>query len=405
MARSALMTTAYQEDVVKEDAVTPADPFDIGGGHINPEDATERGSLFEPGLIYDAGTLEYFGFLCDEAPEVLADPEATCALLQSLGIPTEAINLNYPSVGIAQVAGSQTVVRTLTSVASERKRRPRRYRASVEHPAGYEVNISPNELRLEPGQSASYTITANNVNAPIGEWRFGSITWEDRGDSYEIRSPIALRAALFKAPYEVSGGGANGSLAFDVSFGYTGDYAAHTHGLEPAVLTEDNVLQDEDQNFDPSDVETGGANLHEFNLSGAAVFRVALPPESTEQGADLDVFVYSPDGELFATSTNPATDEQVDITLPMDGTWRVYVHGWLAPGGDSDYIMQSWVVSKVPGGDLSIVSAPESATLGATETIEVGWNALTTGTHYLGAVSHNRAEELLGLTLVDVAVE
>jgi subtilisin family serine protease len=48
MARSALITTAYQEDVVKEDFVTPVDPFDMGGGHINPEDAVEPGSLFDP---------------------------------------------------------------------------------------------------------------------------------------------------------------------------------------------------------------------------------------------------------------------------------------------------------------------------------------------------------------------
>ena len=34
-AKSAMMTTA-REDVVKEDGVTPADPFDMGAGHIQP---------------------------------------------------------------------------------------------------------------------------------------------------------------------------------------------------------------------------------------------------------------------------------------------------------------------------------------------------------------------------------
>jgi hypothetical protein len=135
------------------------------------------------------------------------------------------------------------------------------------------------------------------------------------------------------------------------------------------------------------------------------VLRVALPPESTEQGADLDIFVYDPNGELVATSTKPATDELVDILLPIDGTWQVYVHGWLAPAGDSDYVLQSWVVSKSPGDSLAVDAAPSSATLGATETVTVGWNDLAAKTQYLGAVSHNQAEELLDLTLVNVDVK
>lgn len=405
MARSALMTTAYQKDMVKEDFVTPADPFDMGAGHINPEDAVETGSLFNPGLVYQAGLLDYIGFLCDEAPEALANPEATCADLESLGIPTLAKNLNYPSIGIAAVPGSETVVRTLTSVAATNQRRPVLYRASVDAPPGYDVTVSPSSLRLSPGQSASYQVTVNNQNAPIGEWRFGAISWRDRRGSYEIRSPLAVRASLIKVPDEITAEGADGTAEFEVSFGYTGEYEARPHGLVPVQLTEDNVLQDEDQTFDPSDVETGGANLHEFNLNGAAVLRVALPPESTEQGADLDIFVYDPNGELVATSTKPATDEQVDILLPMDGTWKVYVHGWLAPAGDSDYVLQSWVVSKSLGDSLSVVSAPASATIGSTETVTVAWNGLAASTPYLGAVTHNRDDELLDITLTRVDVK
>ena len=405
MARSALMTTAYQKDVVKEDFITPADPFDFGAGHINPEDAVEPGSLFDPGLVYQLGTLDYLGFLCDKAPETLSDPETTCAQLEAEGIPTLAMNLNYPSVGIAAVAGSETVVRTLTSVALDKRSRPRLYHASVTTPPGYEVKVNPSTLRLRPGQTASYQITVNNQTAPIDEWRFGAISWRDRSRSYEIRSPLAVRASLLKVPAEIAGEGATGTAEFDISFGYTGDYEARPHGLVPVQLTNDNVLQDEDQTFDPSDVETGGANLHEFTLTGAAVLRLALPPESTEQGADLDIYVYDPNGELAASSTSPATDELVDILLPMDGTWRVYVHGWLAPGGDSDYVLQSWVVSKSLGDSLAVVSAPSSATLGVTETVTVGWNDLAANTQYLGAVSHNRAEETLDLTLVKVEVK
>lgn len=399
VARSALMTTAHQ-DVVDNDRVSPADPFDMGAGHIRPGGKWIKGSLTEPGLAYDAGFNEYLGFLCDAFPEVFANPEATCASLEAAGIPTKAYNLNYPSIGVAEVAGSQAVQRTVTSVAKENGWRT--YNVSVDAPPGYDVTVSPSSFRLKRGDTATYEVTITNVSAPIGEWRFGSLTWQDKTGHYDVYSPIAVKGALFSAPEEITGSGESGSASFDVSFGYTGSYTAAAHGLEPATVTSDNVLQDPDQTFDPSDVGTGGANLHQFNLSGAAYFRIAMPPEATEANADLDIFIYDPNGDQVASSTAGGTNEQIDIAAPIDGTWSVYVHGWSAPGGDSDYDMYSWVISATPGGNLTIDSAPASATTGATETIDVSWTGATAGQWHLGAVSHSDAGGVIGLTLVNV---
>ena len=160
------------------------------------------------------------------------------------------------------------------------------------------------------------------------------------------------------------------------------------------------MLQGPDQNFDPSD---GYSNLHQFTLSGATHFRIAMPPEATELNADLDIFVYDPAGNFAASSTSGGTDELIDISQPMNGTWSVYVQGWAAPGGDSDYDMYSWIISATPGGgNLSLDSAPTSATLGAVETILVGWTGATDGEWHLGAVSHTGPSGLMGLTLVNV---
>jgi subtilisin family serine protease len=398
MAKSAIMTTAYQ-DVMKEDGVTPADPFDMGSGHLNVGGKAIKGSAFEPGLVYDAGFYEYLGFLCDEAPEVFADPEGTCAFLESIGIPTEAYNLNYPSIGISELPGSLTVQRTVTSVAREKGWR--KYTVSVDAPPGYEVIVSPSVLWLKSGQSATYQVTITNIDAPIGEWRFGSLTWynDGRRGFYEVYSPIAVKAALFDAPAEISGSGESGSASFDVTFGYTGSYSAAAHGLEPAVVTSDNVLQDPDQTFDRMD---GYSNLHQFNLSGAAFFRIAMPPDATEPDADLDIYLYDPDGNFAASSTSGGTNELIDIPLPTDGTWSVYVHGWSAPGGDSDYDLYTWVISATPGGNLVVDSAPASATLGSTETVGVSWTGATAGQWHLGAVSHTGDVGLMGLTLINV---
>ncbi|RIK40463.1 MAG: hypothetical protein DCC55_14940 [Chloroflexi bacterium] len=396
MAKSAIMTTAYQ-DVRDNDRVSPAGPFAMGAGHVNPGGKANKGSLFEPGLAYDAGFLDYLGFLCDAAPEAFANPEATCGFLASIGIPTDASDLNLASVGVAELPGSQTITRTVTSVAKERGWRD--YTVSVQPPPGYNVTVTPSRIRLRSGDTATYAVTFSNVNAPIGEWRFGSLTWRDAAGRYDVYSPIALRATLFNAPYEISGTGTAGSASFEIEFGYTGDYSAAAHGLEPAVITLDNVLQDPDQNFDPDD---GFSDLHQFNLSGAAFFRVAIPPEATETGADLDVYVFDPSGQLVASSTLPGTNEVVDIPLPADGAWRVYVHGWLTPGGDSDYSLYSWVISATPGGSLVIDSAPTSATIGQTGTVAVSWSGLAADTQHLGVVSHTGPGGIMGLTLVSV---
>lgn len=394
MVRSALMTTA-DPGVLDNDRVSQATPFGMGSGHVDPGRPQKKGSAFQPGLVYDAGFLDYLGFLCDEAPEVFANPAATCGFLESIGVPTEATDLNYPSIGVAELAGSETVTRTVTSVGPG----TRTYQVSVDAPDGYSVTVSPSSFSIKPGQTRTYTVTIENESAPIGEWRFGSLTWTDTSRSFSARSPIAVRGALFSAPFEITGSGESGSASFDVRFGYTGSYTAAAHGLEPATVTSANVLQDPDQNFDPND---GFSNRHQLALSGAAHFRIAIPPEATEPDADLDVYVYNPSGQLVASSTLGGTDELVDIASPADGTWSVYVHGWAAPGGDSDYDMYTWAISATPGGNLAIDSAPTSATIGETGTIEVSWTGATAGQWHLGAVSHNTNGTLLGLTLVEV---
>jgi hypothetical protein len=397
-AKSALMTTASQ-DVRSNDRTSAATPFEMGAGHVNPGKPGDSGSSFQPGLVYDAGFNEYLGFLCDMAPEVFGNPDATCAALANAGIPTKAIDLNLPSIGISQVAGTETVKRTVTSVAT-RDSGNREYSASVEAPSGYTVSVSPSSFKLQPGQSQTFAVTVTNVSAPIGQWRFGSLTWTEKtGKGYTVRSPIAVKGAKFSAPAEVSGTGVTGSTSFTVKFGYTGAYAAVAHGLTPATLTEDNVLQDPDQTFAPSDVAAGGANAHTFALSNVSVFRVAIPPEATEADADLDVYVYGPGGTLVASSTQGGTDEEVTIQSPANGTWTVYVHGWQAPGGDSDYTLYSWAVPNTTGGTL-VATGPSSAVNGTTGTINLSWTGAVGWN--LGAVDHTEGSTVLGRTLVEV---
>jgi subtilisin family serine protease len=400
-AKSAMMTTARQ-DVFKEDQTTAADPFDMGAGHVDPSgSATAPNSMFNPGIVYNAGFNQYLGFLCDAAPEVFANPAVTCANLAGAGIPTTTENLNYPSIGVSEVAGTKTITRTVTNVSGSTLD----LTADVEAPDGYNVTVTPSTLNLAAGASASFDVTFDNLSAPVDEWRFGSLTWE--GDGYAARSPIAVKAAQLEAPASVSGTGIDGQTSFDVTFGYSGEYDAAAHGLAANVPIVGSVTQDPNQSFSPSDVGNG-ATAHQITLSNSAVLRITLttadltPPDPA---IDLDLFLYK-DGEEVASSGAGSTNEEIELTLPEDGAYTLYVHGWQTTGISVGYSVNTWDVSlEADTGSLTVLSEPEDAVLGATETITVGWSGLAEGENYLGAVSHNDAEGIIGLTLVEVSTE
>jgi hypothetical protein len=374
----------------------------MGAGHVDPSgSATAPGSTFNPGIVYDAGFNEYLGFLCDAAPEVFANPTATCASLASAGVPTRSENLNYPSIGVSEVPGTKTVQRSVTNVTGSALT----INASVVEPTGFDVTVSPSTLVVPPGQTRTFELTFNNVDAPLGEWRFGSLTWS--GNGYTARSPIAVAGAQFEAPASVTGTGVEGQTSFDVTFGYTGEYDAAAHGLAANAPIAGSVTQDEGQSFDPSDVGDG-ATAHQITLSNSALLRITLTTEDLtppNTAIDLDLYLYK-DGEQVALSGAGSTAEEIQLTLPEDGTYTLYVHGWETTGLEVGYSVNTWDVPlEADAGSLSIISEPEGATAGATETITVGWSGLATGENYLGAVSHNDAEGIIGLTVVEVSTE
>jgi subtilisin family serine protease len=398
MAKSAVMTTA-RDNVFKEDGDTRADPFDMGAGHLDPGQlANAPNSVFNPGLVYDAGFNDYLGFLCDAAPEVFANPAATCAALEAAGIPTTQESLNYPSIGAAEVPGEMVVQRTITNVTDQRIT----WFATVDNPSGFKVRVSPSIVRLAPGESATVDIRITNVRAPLNEWRFGELTWW--GGFYRVESPIAVQGVALDAPDSVSGSGTEGSLSFDIQFGYSGAYTAAAHGLVPVAPIAGSVAQDPDQEFDPADPT--GTTAHQIAVSGTHHLRIALdtanltPPD---ENIDLDLYLYNADGEEVASSTSGGTAELINLSLPADDTYTLYVHGWQVGTTPVSYELQTWQVPSAAGtGPLEIVSAPTEAVSGQVGTIEVAWSGLTAGPEYLGAVSHTGPDGLLALTLVEV---
>ncbi|MDQ3737574.1 MAG: hypothetical protein M3337_00210, partial [Actinomycetota bacterium] len=327
--------------------------------------------------------------------------------------PIDPSNLNQPNIAIGDLAGSQRVNRTVTKVGPNTER----FRVSVQAPEGVDVTVRPSTFTLGKGGKQDFRVIFEaNDDAVFDEYAFGQLTWtSDSGIT--VNSDIAVRPVELAFPAEVSGEGTSGSGEFDITFGYTGPYAAEAHGLNPATQQEGNVRDDPDNDingalgcyFAPGGGPECGVTEHTVVVPpGTLHTRVSLFDQYTDGNDDLDLYVFDPAFGFAGGSGSGTSEEQVDIPMPDPGTYTVFVHGWQTDGPDANYTLFDWSVPADPAlddGSLVIDSAPTSATLGQTETIEYSWSGIAADNKYLGAISHNRGAELIGATLVSVATD
>jgi len=403
--KSALMTTARQ-DVLKEDGATPADPFDMGAGHVDPSGPIgAEGSIFNPGIVFDNDIVGAAAYSCGESLEIFT--KETCENLVAAGYSTDASDYNQASIAIGELAGTQTVTRTITNVAG----RALNLTASFEAPAGFEASVSPAKVTVPSGKSATFEVTFTAVDPQPKQWAFGSMTLTERskgqGKQYSARVPIALRAVAVAAPLEVGPVPiADGGTSFDVQFGYNGTYQALGHGLVPAAGIALPVEQDPNQTWEFGDLFEPWGPYVTFSTTDSALVRIAIPPIDSVPDADIDLYVYEFVGPgiiaQIASSTNGGTDELVDLLLPANNTYLVAAHGWLVPGGGPiDVPIQVWDVPLATDGNLDVTST-DTAVLGGTAGVDVTWPTDLPEADYLGVVSHGPVDQRTDFTIVEV---
>jgi len=198
-------------------------------------------------------------------------------------------------------------------------------------------------------------------------------------------SIIAIEKTTF--PLTVSGTGESNSVMFEGEFLYSGSYSAEAYGLVSPTVILGSVVQDPDRAFNPTD---GFSSQYDFQVLGSALFRVAIPPDAVDNWlVDLDVYVMNPDGFIIATSLNAFTDEVIDVSIPADGTWTVFVQGWdTLSEAPVDFEMYIWIIPQTVG-TLS-VNPDEYILVSKDEVvgIEVSWTGAEEDAWYLGAILH-----------------
>ncbi len=394
--KSALMTSARQ-DIVKEDGVTAADPFDFGAGHVEPN------ASIAPGLIYPVTGRDYDAYLCGTQTPRLS--RSQCDRLIAAGASTDGYNLNLPSIAVSQLASSVTVTRRVTNVGPAAN-----FNAVIEAPDAITIDVQPALLSLQTGQTAEFTVTITNRGNTQYDWVFGALSWVS--NQATVRSPIAVRPVVLSVPIEVSGSGTAGTAAVPVQFGYSGAYNPKVSGLnKPCVLPDSNldddvctnvaaqmIADDPDNNYVLSpNPPASVARLPFFVESNQLLLRVQLFNEFTAGDDDLDVYLYKcTDGKacaiptLQASSGGETSDEVIDIYNPQPGYWIADVHAFDTelPSGTS-FRLHTWTLERDDdAGNAVINNAPPSVTFGSQATLELQWSGLDQDI-YLGGISHS----------------
>ena len=397
--KSAMMTTTRQ-DLVASDGEGVAIPFDYGAGHIVPNDS------LNPGLVYDVTDDEFDAFACGtDSPGV---SEARCDELESGGVSFAAQDLNQPSIGLSRLAHTGTVSRRVTNVSEESQS----FVASVTAPPGIQVSVTPSSLSLGSGQSASFDVTFVYESGPLDLWRFGSLTWTST--DHTVYSTIAVKPVSISAPAEVASFGGTGSISFPVEFGYSGTYVPGVHGLRLPLVIDGFVDNDPTKTF--TFRSGNGVTAHLVDVPANQLYlRFSLFDALTDGDDDLDLYLYYQPGvcnELdfrgtrLTESGNPTSEEQVNVYLPAAGCYGALVHGFetdnVSGGPGANYTMLAWSFGATDDQGNMTATGPAFVNSGATEDITVNWSNLSSDTIYLGGISHNAPQGLVGLTLITI---
>eukprot|EP01018_Ginkgo_biloba_P000514 Gb_14510 [translate_table: standard] len=152
--KSAIMTTSSILDntnppLIGSPTGASTGPFDFGSGHLNALAAIDPGFFDNYNVKDNITFLSSIGAKPNQLRNLTGDDTA-CQKKS-----TAPYNLNYPSIGVADLRGKLSVLRTLTNGGKASSV----YKAVVEAPPGVKVAVVPKQLKYEkPNQRLSFRV-------------------------------------------------------------------------------------------------------------------------------------------------------------------------------------------------------------------------------------------------------
>ncbi|KAG7599065.1 Peptidase S8/S53 domain [Arabidopsis suecica] len=195
--RSAIVTTAWRTDPLGEQIFADgssrkvADPFDYGGGLVNPEKAAE------PGLIYDMDPQDYILYLCSAGDNESSISQLVGQVTVCSNPKPSVLDVNLPSITIPNLKDEVTVARTVTNVGPSNSV----YKVAVEPPLGVRVAVTPETLVFNSKtKSVSFTVLVSTTHKINTGFYFGSLTWTD--SVHNVVIPLSVRTQILQNYYD-----------------------------------------------------------------------------------------------------------------------------------------------------------------------------------------------------------
>ncbi|CAL9356018.1 hypothetical protein SUDANB43_00567 [Streptomyces sp. enrichment culture] len=349
--KSAMMTTTTPTRTAS--GSVSSDVFAQGAGEVSPS------AMLRPGLVYDSTTEDWLAYLEGLGIDTGTDTEAK-----------DPSNLNYPSIAVNELLGSQTVTRTVTAV------KPGTYRAHVSSLGGVKATVSPASLRFtRPGQSRTFTVTFAVGTAQVGTPVTGSLTWS--GAHTDVRSPIVLTPQSVQAPERVTGVGPAGEVTFTATPAVR-PFTATVYGPAQAGLVHGSVSS----HGDPA------ASERYFTvLVASGTKAVEFTARTASPDAEVAMVVWPlVDGQVQSSGhvVLPTNDAVVTLPRPRAGSYRVAVVTLGdAPGSTSTpFTLQTNHVaaSSRTAGKVAVTPATADVPTGTKLEMTASWSGLATHT-------------------------
>ncbi|WP_410813841.1 S8 family peptidase [Micromonospora sp. 067-2] len=395
--RSAMMTSAV-DTTDRGNPIklgnTDATPLNYGAGQVRP------GGAFDPGLVYDSTSQDWLRYLCGLAAKGAQVPSDDCATTGAIA----TNQLNYPSISMGNMIGTQTVTRSVTNVTD----RTSTYTSVVKAPPGYKVKVTPAKLQIRAGRTATFKVEITNRTGAVDTWADGSLSWNDRSQ-HHVQIPLVVHNTGLIAPDSVDGTGASGTSRISAQVGYQGKLVSQLYGLTAGTSTT-TTLRGDAPIWDFSSPD----NLP--NPLPASLYRgtVHVPAGTvnpqllvTGQLAHCDAIDWSVDPlppcaeymmEVYDSTGRPLGNPYggptgATFALPGAGDYtfvieQLYVLNAPAGEGTNTYTITT-LLPGVPGtssGRLTIDPRQRTVQAGATANLTLRWSGLTPGRLYVGAL-------------------
>ncbi|MFC4699259.1 S8 family serine peptidase [Glaciecola siphonariae] len=381
--RSALAMTAVTS-VLRQDASTSANYFDMGSGRIQVDRAAQT------------------GLLLNETPSNYISAEPARG-----GDPRQ---LNLPSITDNQCVAICTWTRTFTATKDGV------WDVSAQSfDDGLSISVQPQQFSILAGQSQTIEVSINGIEADKNRYVFGRVDLS-AANSPDLHLPVSIVSSIGDIPTQVNTQATrdNDSVLIEDIDAITLD----SFVLSPYALVKANkvsgTIQEDSDTSDYLDDRNDGVLITEITAAPGAKRLVVEILSST--APDLDLFLAydrNNDGilsgfEEIAQSTSSNSVEEIALNYPDAGRYFIILQSFRGSSAPSDEFDLRYAVVGAEQDDSLSVDAPSSTSSEQPFNMRVFYELgdAEIGSLFYGAIEMGTSEQRRdNLGLIDVEIE